>query len=239
MTVKMASSYTFLRFRREITHSVLYSLHSLYVFKNLLIVLLLPAVDSGTFSYNPQACCFLQQCCLYQVPHWIFSIKKCLGCSSLSIYSPFSSHLFMFSQAIKNAPPAFWPCILPTHIFFHFLLSATHLLIFEFFLSLNTSFFPLPFILLYNKTLFKIKYFMKCKADKTLSIVFNPYQVLTFTTVAKSFTLSPIKSETKLTIIFSTRLSSYTVHIKISSIFFLLFLHSSLLISPKISACSF
>lgn len=120
MTVKMASSYKFLRFRREITHSVLYSLHSLYVFKNLLIALLLPAIDSGTFSYNPQACCFLQQCCLYQVPHWIFSIKKCLGCSSLSIYSPFSSHLFMFSHAIKNAPPAFWPCILPIHIFFHF-----------------------------------------------------------------------------------------------------------------------
>lgn len=119
MTVKMASSYKFLRFRREITTQ--FFIASIpCVFKNLLIALLLPAIDSGTFSYNPQACCFLQQCCLYQVPHWIFSIKNCLSCSSLSICSPFSSHLFMFSHAIKNAPPAFWSCMLPINIFFHF-----------------------------------------------------------------------------------------------------------------------
>ena len=73
MTVKMASSYRFPRFRREISHSVklvvLYSLHSLYVFNKLMVVFLLSAIDSGAFSYHPQACCFLDQLCLYKVPH--------------------------------------------------------------------------------------------------------------------------------------------------------------------------
>lgn len=71
MTAKMTSSDKFLRFRRQITHSVklvvLFSLHSLYVFNKLLIVLQLSAIDSGAFSYNPEACCFLEQLCLYQV----------------------------------------------------------------------------------------------------------------------------------------------------------------------------
>ena len=61
---------------------------------------------------------------------------------------------------------------------------------------------------------------MECEADEPLSVVVNPYQVWTSMTIAKSSSLPPKKSETKLVIIFSTRLFSYTVHTEISSIFF-------------------
>lgn len=73
-----------------------------FFFSNkLLIVLQLSVIVSGAFCQSPQTCCYIEQ---PSTSLDLFFNNK-LGCSSPSIYFPFSYQLFMLFQVVKNVPP--------------------------------------------------------------------------------------------------------------------------------------